>query len=83
MASAFATFGAIDKQWKRRIAALPTPNQLARIYQEPELDQMIDFESGDGTYVLIVRVRRAYPSEGCAGPRDSISAGPSWVKLIV
>lgn len=42
MASAFATFGAIDKHWKRRIDALPTPNQLARIYYEPELDQMMD-----------------------------------------
>jgi hypothetical protein len=42
MASAFAKFGVIDKHWKRRIAALPTPNQLARIYYELELDQMID-----------------------------------------
>ena len=42
MASAFATFGAIDKHWKRRIEALPKPNQLARIYYEPELDQMLD-----------------------------------------
>jgi hypothetical protein len=42
MASAFANFGVIDKHWKRRIAALPTPNQLARIYYELELDQMID-----------------------------------------
>jgi hypothetical protein len=42
MASAFANFGAIDKHWKRRIDALPKPNQLARIYYEPELDQMID-----------------------------------------
>lgn len=42
MACAFANFGAIDKHWKRRIAALPTPNQIARIYYELELDQMID-----------------------------------------
>ena len=44
--SAFAHFAAFDKQWKRRVESLPQPNGLARIYYEPELDQMVtDIES--------------------------------------
>lgn len=47
MASAYANFAALDKHWKRRIANLPKPNSLARIYYEPELALMIaDIESG-------------------------------------
>jgi len=47
MASAYANFAALDKHWKRRIANLPKPNSLARIYYEPELALMIaDVESG-------------------------------------
>ncbi len=42
MASAFSDFGTLDKQWKRRVEGLPQPNTLARIYYEPELDQMVD-----------------------------------------
>jgi hypothetical protein len=44
--SAFAHFAAFDKQWKRRVESLPQPNGLARVYYEPELDQMVtDIES--------------------------------------
>ena len=46
MASAFASFATLDKHWKRRVASLPTPNRLARIYSAPDLDQMVtDMES--------------------------------------
>jgi hypothetical protein len=46
MGSAFASVATLDKQWKRRIESLPKPNQLARIYYEPELDRMVsDIES--------------------------------------
>lgn len=44
--SAFASVAALDKHWKRRVASLPTPNGLARIYSKPELDAMVtDIES--------------------------------------
>lgn len=46
MACAFASFATLDTQWKRRVASLPTPNHLALVYSEPELDQMVtDMES--------------------------------------
>jgi hypothetical protein len=46
MASAFASLGAVDKHWKRRLDALPHPHRLARIYCQPQLDQMVsDLES--------------------------------------
>jgi hypothetical protein len=52
MASAFASFGALDKHWKRRVEKLPKPNQLARIYYEPEISKMIaDIESALQTLV--------------------------------
>jgi hypothetical protein len=36
----------LDKNWKRRVDALPKPNQLARVYSAAELDQMVaDMES--------------------------------------
>ena len=41
MACAFASFATLDKHWKRRVASLPTPNRLARIYGPSELDQMV------------------------------------------
>jgi hypothetical protein len=42
MASAFATFATLDRQWKRRIVSLPKPNRLARIFYAPELDALIE-----------------------------------------
>jgi hypothetical protein len=46
MATAFASFATMDKQWKRRVDSLPKPNRLARIYGPSELDQMVmDMES--------------------------------------
>lgn len=41
LACAYSSFAALDKQWKRRAASLPTPNGIARIYSEPDLDQMV------------------------------------------
>jgi len=44
--SAFSTVATLDKKWKRRVELLPQPNMLARIYYEPQLDQMVgDIES--------------------------------------
>lgn len=42
IASAYGSVVTLDKQWKRRIEALPTPNQLARTYYRNELDQLLD-----------------------------------------
>ncbi len=39
--SAFASIVTLDKHWKRRVEELPTPNGLAKVYYEPELDQMV------------------------------------------
>jgi len=39
--SAFASFATLDKNWKRRVEALPKPNRLARIYGPSQLDQMV------------------------------------------
>jgi hypothetical protein len=41
MGSAFASFATLDKNWKRRVEALPKPNKLARIYDPSQLDQMV------------------------------------------
>ncbi len=41
IASAFASFATLDKQWKRRVESLPKPNQLAQIFYEPELEAMV------------------------------------------
>lgn len=41
IASSFAHIAALDKHWKRRVESLPKPNNLALIYYEPELDQMV------------------------------------------
>jgi len=39
--TAFSNFATLDKKWKRRIEMLP-PNNLARIYYDPELDALVD-----------------------------------------
>ena len=46
MACSFASFATLDSGWKRRVASLPTPNRIARIYGPADLDQMVtDMES--------------------------------------
>jgi len=39
--AAFASVATLDKQWKRRVEGLPTPNGLARIYYLPEIGDML------------------------------------------
>ena len=46
LASAFANFATLDKQWKRRVENIPKPNRNPRVYYEPELENMVtDLES--------------------------------------
>jgi len=40
--ASFADFATLDRQWKRRVNSLPTPNGLAKVYYEPELDQLVE-----------------------------------------
>jgi hypothetical protein len=38
----FSKFATLDKHWKRRVAALPQPNGLAKVFYAPELDDFLD-----------------------------------------
>jgi hypothetical protein len=42
LGAAYGSMAALDKHWKRRVEALPGPNDLARIYSRNELDQLVD-----------------------------------------
>lgn len=42
LGAAYGSLAALDKHWKRRVEALPTPNGLARIYSRNELEQLVD-----------------------------------------
>ena len=45
--AAYGSIAALDKQWKRRVEALPKPSGLAYIYSPNELDQLVtDLETG-------------------------------------
>lgn len=41
LGGAYGNFAALDKHWKRRVEALPKPNNLSRIYYAGELDQLV------------------------------------------
>jgi hypothetical protein len=41
IAAAYGSVITLDKQWKRRVQALPAPHQLARTYYRPEIDQLV------------------------------------------
>lgn len=41
IAAAYGSLIALDKQWKRRVEALPASNRLARAYYRREIDQLI------------------------------------------
>lgn len=41
LAVAYGSVITLDKQWKRRVQALPALNQLARTYYRPEIDQLV------------------------------------------
>ncbi len=42
VASAYGSLVTLDSNWKRRIESLPKPNNLAKIYYSPELDQLVN-----------------------------------------
>jgi hypothetical protein len=41
IAAAYGSVITLDKQWKRRVEALPAPHQLAQTYYRPEIDQLV------------------------------------------
>jgi hypothetical protein len=41
LATAYGSLITLDRQWKRRVQMLPTPNRLARVYYRPELDHLV------------------------------------------
>lgn len=46
LAAAYAKLATLDKGWKRRVENLPNATRFARIYYEPQLDQLVsDLES--------------------------------------
>jgi hypothetical protein len=42
LGSAYGSIAALDKHWKRRVEALPKPNNLACIYYAPQLDELVN-----------------------------------------
>jgi len=76
--AAFASFATLDKHWKRRIEALPKPNQLATIYYGPQLDQLIsDVERA----VELVRRARGQLVTGGSAFSNSLVLGPQLVSI--
>jgi hypothetical protein len=41
MGAAYGGLATLDREWKRRIESLPTPNNLAKIHYAPELDEFV------------------------------------------
>jgi len=41
VACSFSTLAALDTKWQARVAKLPKPNQLARVYSRSKLDAMV------------------------------------------
>ena len=42
LAGAYGSVVTLDKQWRRRIEQLPKPNNVARVYYRPEVDELVD-----------------------------------------
>jgi hypothetical protein len=42
LAAAYGSLITLDKQWKRRVQALPESGKLARTYYRPEIDELVD-----------------------------------------
>lgn len=42
LASSTAALASLDKHWKGRVLRLPTPNELARVFYRPELDELVE-----------------------------------------
>lgn len=38
---AYASIATLDKQWKRRVSALPEPNQAALVFYRPQVDELV------------------------------------------
>jgi hypothetical protein len=68
MASAFATAATLDKHWKRRVEGLPKPNQLARIYYQPELDKMVADTRDDQALLALLLALARDPLLRVTGP---------------
>ena len=41
LGAAYGSVATLDKQWKRRVECLPKPNELARIFYKPEVDELV------------------------------------------
>ena len=56
LAASYGQLATLDRQWKRRIEGLPTPNQLAIVYYRPQVGELVDRlemlvdETGVGTH---------------------------------
>lgn len=42
VAAGYGSLATLDRQWKRRVEQLPKPNNLARMYYRPEMDELVD-----------------------------------------
>ncbi|MEE8120742.1 MAG: hypothetical protein V3T55_04395 [Anaerolineales bacterium] len=41
LGAAYGSLATLDKQWKRRVEQLPKPNNVARMYYRPEVDDLV------------------------------------------
>ena len=41
LGTAYGSVATLDKRWKRRVECLPKPNELARIFYKPQLDELV------------------------------------------
>lgn len=62
LGAAFGGIAALDKQWKRRVEALPRPHDLARVFYAPELDDMV------GILEATARRREAQRQDAATNP---------------
>jgi hypothetical protein len=44
-------YAALDKEWKRRVERLPKPNNVPRIFYEPELPEMVTAIEAQVAYI--------------------------------
>jgi hypothetical protein len=41
LAAAYGSLATLDRHWKRRVEQLPKPNNVARMYYRPEVDDLV------------------------------------------
>jgi hypothetical protein len=59
-AVAYSSLATLDKTWKRRVASLPTPSRVARVFYQPELLELIsELEGLVATEPITLRSRAA------------------------